>query len=42
MLVSLRSQSVNPLASTKLTSLVLTSSKFGHCHAGYEELFFII
>lgn len=42
MLVSLRSQSVNPLAITKLTSLVLTSSKFGHCHAGYEELFYII
>ena len=32
MLVSLRSQSVNPLASKKLTS-----SKFVHCHAGYEE-----
>ena len=44
MLVSLRSQSVNPLASKKSTSLVLTSSKFVHCHAGYEEklLLFII
>ena len=37
MLVSLRSQSVNPLARKKLTSLVLTSSKFVHCHAGYKE-----
>ena len=34
MLVNLRSYSVNALASTKLTSIVLTSSKFGQCHAG--------